>query len=140
MSRYYEVSFNNTLYLSKDGLSGGTKCRVNLPDAWRLRSGFTKTATTDFNGNTVIQLAEIGVKSFDIPIVVETWLPSSVMDALFLIEDGQNNDDDTVTVQFVHDTAPSYDLEVEIMSIEYDRVEFDKYFDPVIRVRTIGEA
>lgn len=140
MSRYYEVSFNDTLWLSKTGLESDMKCRVNLPNAFNLRSGYVKTAFTDMNGNSVVQRTSVGKKSFDIPIEVETWLPSAVMEALFEIEDGQNEDDDVVTVQFVHDTAPNYDLEVEIMSISWSRVEFDKYFEPVIRVRTYQEA
>lgn len=139
-SQYYTVSFNNTLYLSATGDAGGMKCRVNIPNAYALRSDYSKTAITDMRGNTVIQKQEIGKKGRDIEITVETWIPDSVMEDLFDIEDGQNADDDTVTLQLAHDTATDYDLEIEIMEITWGRVENGKYFEPVIRVRTFDEV
>lgn len=137
-SKYYTVSFNSTLYLTKDGTVSGQGCRLSENGISTLAPNYLKTKSVDMRGNVFYNKTQVDKKNRTITLTINS-LPKSVGDSLLTLRDDQDTNNTAISMQVTHADFPDYDLDVEIEAINYSEAQFSTWYNVEIIVTTFGE-
>lgn len=120
MARYNVVQIG-TVYLTGNGLVGGTPCKNSIPELSILKPAKRKNLIKAIDGSPISQTFA-GIKGIDLTLKID-WLAKAVFDAINVLFDASDSTK-TPMVMVVTGDAGTFNMTVVPNS---DYVHFDKF-------------
>ena len=133
MAKFYRIQIE-TIYLTSDGLAGGTKCRSLVSGVDQLSLDFIRTVEPSRDGTPVVQTFAY-TKGKPIEIQIET-LPKAVGEDLIELFNDLMQNATTLTVIGSEAETPSFNVECEFLSFNFRETNSAGWRGAIIKLIT----